>query len=118
MREQYMYKVQNVPCQNAKPMMLAGHNREQLHHEQYMCQVHLQYVMAAVERQFGIQHSAPDAKSLQEEPEAVALIHAVDEEQHLALQQAQLQQYHHDQQLVLPASHDTALQCANICLCC
>lgn len=65
--------------------------------------------MAAVERQLGVQHSAPNAESLEEEPEAVALIHAVDEEQHLALQQAQLQQHHHIQQLVLPVSHDIRL---------
>jgi len=48
-------------------------------------------VVAAVQGQLSVQHSAPDAECLQEEPQAVALIDAVDEEQHLALHQAQLQ---------------------------
>lgn len=62
----------------------------------------LKNVVSAVQGQLSIQHSAPDAECLQEEPEAVALIDAVDEEQHLALHQAQLQQHHHVQQLVFP----------------
>ncbi len=48
-------------------------------------------MVPAVQGQLSIQHSAPDAKCLQEEPQAVAFIDAVDEEQHLALDQAQLE---------------------------
>ena len=59
-------------------------------------------MMPTVQGQLSIQHSALNAKRLQEEPEAVALVDAVDEEEHLALQQAQLQQHHDMQQLVLP----------------
>ena len=65
--------------------------------------------MPAVQGQLSVQDSALDAKGLQEQPQAVALIDAVDEEEHLALQQAQLQQHHDMQQLVLPATTVTTL---------
>ncbi len=49
---------------------------------------YLQNVVSAVEWQLSIQHRAPDPKGLQKQSQAVALIDAVDEEQHLALHQA------------------------------
>lgn len=55
----------------------------------------LQNMVAAVQGKLRVQHSTLDAKGLQEEPEAIAFIDATDEEEHLALHQAQLQQHHH-----------------------
>ena len=61
-------------------------------------------MVAAVQWQLRVQHSALDAERLQEESEAIAFIDAADEEQHFALHQAQLQEYHHMQQLVIPVT--------------
>lgn len=55
----------------------------------------LQNMVAAVQGQLRVQHSTLDAKGLQEESEAIAFVDTTDEEQHLALHQAQLQQHHH-----------------------
>ena len=59
--------------------------------------------MATVEWQLSIEYCASDAKGLQKQPQAIALVDAVDEEQDLALYQAQLQQHHDMQHLVFPA---------------
>ena len=65
--------------------------------------------MPTIEGQFRVQHSTPDTKGLQEQPQAVALIDAVDEQQYLALHQAQLQNDHYSQQLVFPAGIITGI---------
>ena len=70
----------------------------------------LQNVVTAVQRQLRVEHSALDAEGLQKQPQTVAFINAVDEEQHFALHQAQLQQHHHMQQLVFPAKKGSIAQ--------
>lgn len=59
--------------------------------------------MSGIEGQFCIDAGTPEPKAFQEEPHAEARFYGVHKKQDLAFHQVQLQQCHHDQQLVLPA---------------
>ena len=60
--------------------------------------------MPGVEGQLCIDTGGAQPKALQEQSQAEARLDGVDEQQYFALHQVELQQRHHHQQLVVPAS--------------